>query len=485
MAGTLGFLLSLAVVAGCFLIGWKFLNFSLYQNLDEKDFKVQALWSVVFALSCNLLILVLYEIMGVMDPSVRLMEWHFTVWGLLVLLLCVLPFYHSFRILSYAGNMQKTHIAVGAGFVWMLYMYCFWRMGTYLPGVPVPEQGIFKMQQAVSRVGVLGTWMIAILSGYATVSVPYSYLSLFVRPVEAFEVLAMEDQLKQTQSMCDEKRKRIQQARAEVLRLQSSGGSSGSSGALENMVKGIFSWGAPTTPHGMLRALESDLSTLEGLSRALQMELADLKAERNRAIESRTLMGHLKNMLGYGMSLYCVFRMYSSLKSLIWGEDLASDPVGFFLSLALKRMSHGELVLDVQVVSQYLTLVFIAAISVMSLRAFLRSLRKIFSFVKGGGTASNLVLLLTEVTGFYAISSLLLIRKNVPLRYRHDMDLALGGDMDFQFFHRWFNGLFLASATVAIIIFYTQYQASLSDPLLPTHTSPPVIGSIKRVSSKW
>lgn len=48
--------------------------------------------------------------------------------------------------------------------------------------------------QAISRVGVMGTWMIAILSGYAAVSVPYSYLSLFVRPVEAFEVAAMEEQ---------------------------------------------------------------------------------------------------------------------------------------------------------------------------------------------------------------------------------------------------------------------------------------------------
>lgn len=36
--------------------------------------------------------------------------------------------------------------------------------------------------------------MIAVLSGYATVSVPYSYLSLFVRPVEAYEVAAMEEQ---------------------------------------------------------------------------------------------------------------------------------------------------------------------------------------------------------------------------------------------------------------------------------------------------
>lgn len=47
------------------------------------------------------------------------------------------------------------------------------------------------------------------------------------------------------------------------------------------------------------------------------------------------------------------------------------------------------------------------------------------------------MLLLTEVTGFYAVSSLLLIRKNVPLAYRQGMDAAMGGDLDFQFFHRW------------------------------------------------
>lgn len=46
----------------------------------------------------------------------------------------------------------------------------------------------------------MGTWMIAVLSGYAAVSFPYSYLSLFVRPVEAFEIAAMEDQCRQVRT---------------------------------------------------------------------------------------------------------------------------------------------------------------------------------------------------------------------------------------------------------------------------------------------
>jgi hypothetical protein len=97
--------------------------------------------------------------------------------------------------------------------------------------------------------------------------------------------------------------------------------------------------------------------------------------------------------------------------------------------------------------------------------------------------------------GAYTLSSVLLIRKNVPLKYRcdmlrvlwlrgssrlcclpgpptcthrHDMDAALGGQLEFQFFHAWFNGLFLASALVTLACLYWQHQNSaLLDPLLP------------------
>lgn len=88
-------------------------------------------------------------------------------------------------------------------------MYAFWRMGTMLPGVPPPDEGIFRMKQAISRVGVLGTWFIAVLSGYAAVSLPYSYLSLFIRPVEAHEIAAVEEQYRQSLDMVTEKKKRI------------------------------------------------------------------------------------------------------------------------------------------------------------------------------------------------------------------------------------------------------------------------------------
>ncbi len=96
------------------------------------------------------------------------------------------------------------------------------------------------------------------------------------------------------------------------------------------------------------------------------------------------------------------------------------------------------------------------------------------SLRSGGGPAGGpaLALLLSELTGVYAISSLLLIRKNVPLRYRQTVDVALGGELEFQFFHRWFNGLFLASALLTAGLTYVQWQRAADDALdvLPTYS---------------
>ncbi|EFJ39961.1 hypothetical protein VOLCADRAFT_70166 [Volvox carteri f. nagariensis] len=455
----LGLGVAIICFCACFAVGWWFLDRSLYNHLEERDYHVQALWSVVFAISCNFISLVLFEIVSIMDPGLRRVAWYLNVWGMLLLLLCVLPYYHSYRLLASAGSLRRGQVAVGAALFWAVFMYGFWRLGTYLPGVPPATEGVFRMKQAISRVGVMGTWMIAVLSGYAAVSFPYSYLSLFVRPVEAFEIVAMEEQSRQ-----------VGPWGAWIGCMYVCVGQGGTTGRARTNAPGR-SRGRDQSRSKILPMVEGKVPLVDG--RTLSVELAELRSERARALESRTLAGHCKNALGYAMSLYCFYKMYTSLKALVFGEDLVSDTVGSALSFGLRWVTHGSVVVDVQLLSQYLTLVFIGGISAMSLRGFLKNLRKLFSFVRGAGTASSLVLLLTEVTGFYAVSSLLLVRKNVPLEYRGGMDAAMGGQLDFQFFHRWFNGLFLASALLTLLLLYGQYQAHKYDPLelLPTTTN--------------
>uniref|UniRef100_A0A7S0R650 Golgi pH regulator conserved domain-containing protein n=1 Tax=Chlamydomonas leiostraca TaxID=1034604 RepID=A0A7S0R650_9CHLO len=477
-----GIVVGLAGVSVFFWTGWWFLSRS-FKNLDSRDASVQTLWSLVFAFSCNMLLLILFEIMGIMAHSTRLFSWFCTVWGLLLLLLGVLPFYQCYRTIS--GALQGGHALAASTAAWLAFMWCFWRVGHYLPGVPPPVEGVLHVKQAVSRVGVMGTWMIAVLSGYAAVSVPYSYLSLFVRPVEAGEVAAMDEQYRQTCALVEEKKRRLAAAQAELERMGPGGGASGGGGLLGGLLSGVMgAWGGgpASGPRATIRALEAEIDNLGCLAAMLGAELGELRVERARALESRTCWGHCKNAAGYAMSGYCVFKMCASLKALLVGEDLAADPVGRALSVVLRAASHGSISLDTGALTQYSTLAFIAAISAMSLRGFLRSARKVFSAVRGSSMATHLVLLLSQVTGFYTISSVLLIRKNIPLKYRADMDAALGGQLDFQFFHAWFNGLFLASALLTFGGFYWQYQqaAMMHDPLLPTHTTMLATGYHKR-----
>lgn len=50
---------------------------------------------------------------------------------------------------------------------------------------------------------------------------------------------------------------------------------------------------------------------------------------------------------------------------------------------------------------------------------------QLFFAVSGAGNSTTLVLILTELTGFYALSTVLLLRKQLPPKYRRGRACAL------------------------------------------------------------
>ena len=135
---------------------------------------------------------------------------------------------------------------------------------------------------------------------------------------------------------------------------------------------------------------------LESLAKIMCMEVLDLRRERDRAVASRTVAGHLRNLLGYCLSLFCILRhvlttshcsthplaqpsmrcawpacstaveklcsgvtpkscgrrMLFSVKALLFGEDFTSDPVSKALAFCLRSFSRGHLVRNLQMFSQ-------------------------------------------------------------------------------------------------------------------------------------
>lgn len=71
------------------------------------------------------------------------------------------------------------------------------------------SQGIFTIEQAVSRIGVVGVTVMAVLSGFGAVNYPYTSMAYFISKVSQSDVINVERKLMQTMDMILVKKKRI------------------------------------------------------------------------------------------------------------------------------------------------------------------------------------------------------------------------------------------------------------------------------------
>lgn len=441
-----GAFVSLLSFGAVLFVGHLFVTANLFPLREDRDDVVQWLFALVFAMSCHLLELLLFEITDTFEPVFRLFIWEINLWSLILTLLVGVPFLHALRRFLPAASIQRA-VAASLGVV-AVGLYLFWLIGKFLPGVP-KGVNLLKLEQLVSRLGVLGTWLVAMLSGHAAVDLPYSYLSLFVRPVAKEDIVLLEDQYLRCRQSLDAKKSEIAELR-ELAEPRSS--------ILTRMFRG------GSAEQRRLEQLEIEVPSLELLAKTLFFEIQDLKRERQRALLSRSCLGHLRNAVGYLLSAYAIYRMLAAIKSLLFGEDFTSDPIT--KCIALWTFTDSDL--DVEVVAQYVTLLFIGVMCILSVRGFLKNMRRLCSALHVSGNVSLLVTLLTELMGMYAISILLLIRQSLPVKYRANLSYVLGPDLEFEFFQQHFNSIFLASAVITIVLLYVQLKSSRMDDLLPT-----------------
>jgi hypothetical protein len=199
-----------AVISACglFVGGHQFLKHYLCKGTHhEIDGLVTTLFSASFSLSSGLLLLVLYEILGIVDENFLRAHWRFNLWCVVALLVLVLPFLHIHKFARATVGMTRVTSFLASVVLHAVALYAFYRLGD---GASSTFSDMLTAEQAVKRVGTIGVVLLAVLSGFGAVNFPYTTLSLFARHVGDAETAALERRLVQaTETVVQRKKKEV------------------------------------------------------------------------------------------------------------------------------------------------------------------------------------------------------------------------------------------------------------------------------------
>ncbi|KAF9285501.1 hypothetical protein BGZ68_003812 [Mortierella alpina] len=447
-----------------FTLAWTFLIQSLVRdyasNSSDQEFLLTALpntyrrkqrwWQggalvqVVFALtltwSCQLFELVIMEILGLLGQESRWYFWRLTLNAMLLLVIVIIPYYQCVLIIRNTGISTRKALPIALA-AWVVYFYLFAKVGSNFPTQTHHSTGV-----TIS----------AILSGFGAVNGPYSNLFFFLRPVTDTDIHLAEKKCMQTLEMIASKKKRIV---LEEMRLRALDPSASKVGGFVRKIFGTVS-GKPEGEN--LNGLRQELMALEGISRQLFLDIDDLYVEKSRLEHAKTWQGQYSNLMGYIFSIYCLYKLAMALINTIFRRTGSTDPITAIIS---KFISHTNMTIDVRFWSQQLSFFFVGLMIILSIRGLLQELSKFFRATSRHVSSSNVILFLAHLMGLYFLSSILMMRQSLPMEYRSIISDSLGA-LEFDFYHRWFDVIFLISGLVSIAFLYFVHKASGSSNVL-------------------
>ncbi|XP_076070026.1 Golgi pH regulator [Oratosquilla oratoria] len=435
--------------------GWVWFVKKIFRDYEAHNTLVQLFFPTVFMLSCEMFQLIIFEIAGVLDAGSRYLYWHVVLYLMLILLILVIPFYLCYFCLSSSRLVRREWVNLLTVITWCLYMTCFWKIGGPFP-ILSPQHGILSIEQSISRIGVIGVTVMAALSGFGAVNYPYTSMNIFMRPVTKSDIIGKERRLMQTMDVLVNKKKRVALAEREMQSKKIDENS-----APHSRLWGLLRSVTTGSPQGeSIAAMKQEIVALEELSRQLFLETVELQGQRERLEWAQTFQGRYFNFMGYFFSMYCSWKIFISVVNIVFDRVGRKDPVTKGMEIAVHWMG---LDIDVQFWSQHISFFLVGCIILTSIRGFILTLTKFFYAVSSSKSSNIIVLVLAQLMGMYFVSMVMLMRMNMPLEYRTIITQVLG-DLQFHFYHRWFDVIFLVSALTTIgILFLAHKQVTNTD----------------------
>eukprot|EP01117_Protostelium_nocturnum_P016449 TRINITY_DN6506_c0_g5_i1.p1 TRINITY_DN6506_c0_g5~~TRINITY_DN6506_c0_g5_i1.p1 ORF type:complete len:476 (-),score=102.91 TRINITY_DN6506_c0_g5_i1:1061-2488(-) len=435
-----------------FTFAWLFFRAKLFRDYEVKKNTVQILFSLIFTLSCSMFELVIFEIVDITDRNLRWFNWKLDLYCMFFGLVFILPFYQFWLLFKTMGVKSMKKSLLFAGICEAIFLFAFWKIGDPFPISKNSSNSWISVELGIGRIGVVGVTVMAFLSGFGAVNCPYTYLSFFLKNVRDSDIQSLEKQLHLTVDKILEKKKRISLLELEAKKRpqNSNGDTNGSQGLFGRLVSSFSS----SQSGENISTLRNEIKGFEEFEKEIFLEINELKSEKARIIFSKTFQGRFFNLLGYFFSGYCIYKIFMSSINIIFDRKISIDPVSRGLGILFNVLN---IPIDVPFWSQHISFILVGVIIATSIRGFLNSLMKFFYEYSNNSTSNIFVLFLAQIMGMYFISSVLLIRMSLPAEYRAIISQVLG-DISFNFYHRWFDFIFIPSAMATVLLFFVSNQ---------------------------
>eukprot|EP00041_Stephanoeca_diplocostata_P010948 m.175289 g.175289 ORF g.175289 m.175289 type:complete len:468 (+) comp18350_c0_seq2:195-1598(+) len=421
----------------------------LFKNIELHHTIVRVLFGVTFALSCSMLELIIFEIADVLSKPSRKQLWEWMLLIMSVQLTVIIPTQFAYHMVTgfstrRSGRFSRSLLSIS---LWAIFFFFFSRLRDPFP----PESdnyGALCVGQFIGRIGVVGVTCAAALSGFGAVYTPYNFLGYFITTPTVDAIDAKEAELLRTVDAIVQRKRRVafsqfKQPGGSSARSGGSGGGGWGSGLLS-----LFS-GADTQAE-TVKYLKTEINALENLSTSLFLEVHDMRSEYIRSQKLHTVKGRLLHIAGHFMSAFCVYKITMATINIVLHRVGKKDPITRMFEILVLLFG---LEVDVQFWAQYTSFVLVGVLIVSSVRSLLINLTKLFHFFASASSSHAIVLFMSQVMGMYFVSLVIMMRMNMPERYRAKLVDVLG-DLEFSYYHHWFDRIFLVSALSCVMTIY-------------------------------
>ncbi len=324
-------------------------------------------------------------------------------------------------------NTQKYTIAFLAT---LLFDFLIHQIGLLFPSKFHIDK--FTIGGMVANVGLLGVTLMALLSGWAAISSPYSNLAVFLREISEKDIKDAENRLMTTIDQLFEVKRKIANSNNHTM----------------------------TSPLSLFynpsSSLIKEAEALEIFMTQLHFDLDTLHFDKEKFQQAKSWRGLYKNVLGYFFSVYCVFKVLSSIFNILLNPQPGQDPVTRILNIIVHSLG---IPLNLELWSAQLSFLFIGIMVIMAMRGLLINLTKV-NQATATSTSDLPILLSSHIISFYTLSVVIMIRLSIAEQYR-TVITAILGNLEIVFFQRLFDWWFLLSCIFSAVwhVYHTQSKA--------------------------